>query len=124
MNYASHMKMHDTVEIRIHAILSLATDGGVWLVSQTSHFNPSGTASGAHWLGGWVGTRGNMVVVVKRTSFEDSSSLLGFNMCHWQVVLNIKKDHVSVTFKDQSMNKISYLWLEWNPNSLVAKPRA
>jgi hypothetical protein len=34
----------------------------------------------------------------------------------------IKKNIVSVTFNgNQSMNKISYLGLEWNPNSLVAK---
>ena len=116
--------MNGTVEISIHAILSLATDGGVWLVSQTSHFNPRGTASGTHWVGGWVDTRSNMVVVVKRNSFEDSC-LLGSNMYHWQVVPNTKKDHVSVTFKgNQSMNKISYLWLEWKPNPLVAKTRA
>jgi hypothetical protein len=77
---------------------------------------------GTNQSGNRVGTRGNMVAVVKRNSFEDSR-FLGFNMCHWQVVPNIKKDHVPVTFKDnQYMNKISYLWVEWNTNSLVAKP--
>jgi hypothetical protein len=62
---------------------------------------------GSHQSGSRVGTRGNMVAVVKRNAFEDSR-LLGFNMCQWQVVPNIKKDHVPVTFKDnQYMNKIS-----------------
>jgi len=70
-------------------ILSLPTDGGERLASQTRHFSP------------------------RRKYFK---VFLDLTMC------NGEKNIVTVTFNGNlSMNKISYLGLEWNPNSLVAK---
>jgi len=80
----------------------------------------------------------NRALQAKEKIFQ---TLLDLTVCHWSVIptlrrilslspsmvispshSNIKKNIVSVTFNgNQSMNKISYLWLEWNPNSLVAK---
>jgi len=39
-NWESHTKTRSTAEVTLHALLSLPTDGGEWLASQTRHFNP------------------------------------------------------------------------------------
>jgi hypothetical protein len=46
--------------------LTLALDGGEWSASQPGHFTPKKSAPGTHWIGGWVGPRANLDVVVKR----------------------------------------------------------
>jgi len=43
------------MEVRLHAFLTSALDGGEWSVSRPGHFNPRERASGTLWLGGWVG---------------------------------------------------------------------
>jgi hypothetical protein len=46
--------------------LILALDGGEWSASRPGRFNPSERAPGTHWIGGWVGPRAVLDVVVKR----------------------------------------------------------
>ena len=61
----------------------------------------------------------NRALQAKEKIFQ---TLFGFDNMSLVSHSNIKKNIVSFTFNgNQSMNKISYLWLEWNPNSLVAK---
>jgi hypothetical protein len=47
-------------------ILTSALDGGEWSASLSSLFIPKETAPGTHWVGGWVGSRAVLDVVVKR----------------------------------------------------------
>jgi hypothetical protein len=46
--------------------LTSALDGGEWLASRPSHFTPRERAPGTPWIGGWVGPRAILDVVVKR----------------------------------------------------------
>jgi hypothetical protein len=46
--------------------LTLALDGGEWSASCPSCFTFRERAPGTHWMGGWVGTRAALDVVVKR----------------------------------------------------------
>jgi hypothetical protein len=43
----------------------IALDGGEWSASCPSHFTPSEGTPGTHWIGGWVGPRAILDVVVK-----------------------------------------------------------
>ena len=70
-------------------------------------------------VNGWLHKQGTA------SQGENISNPFGFDSMSLVSHSNIKKNIVSVTFNgNQSMNKISYLWLEWNPNSLVAKVAA
>jgi hypothetical protein len=46
--------------------LTLALNGGEWSVSQPGHFTARKRAPTTHWIGGWVGPRAVLDVVVKR----------------------------------------------------------
>jgi hypothetical protein len=46
--------------------LTSALNGGEWSASRPSCFTPRERAPGTHWIGGWVGTRTVLDVVVKR----------------------------------------------------------
>jgi hypothetical protein len=48
-----------------HSLTSVL-DGGEWSVSRPSRFSPRERAPGTHWVGGWVGPRAVLDVVVKR----------------------------------------------------------
>jgi hypothetical protein len=43
------------VEVKIHAVLTLALDEDEWSVSCPSYFTPRERAPHTHWIGGWVG---------------------------------------------------------------------
>jgi hypothetical protein len=45
--------------------LTSALDGGEWLASRSGSFTPMETAPGTHRIGGWVGPRVGLDVVVK-----------------------------------------------------------
>jgi hypothetical protein len=49
----------------IHSLTS-ALDGGEWSASRPSHFTLREGVPGTHWIGGWVGPRAILDVVVKR----------------------------------------------------------
>jgi hypothetical protein len=49
----------------IHSLTS-ALDGGEWSDSRPGRFTPRERASGANWIGGWVGPRAVLDAVVKR----------------------------------------------------------
>jgi hypothetical protein len=67
-------------------------------------------------LNGWLHTQ------VTSIPGENILEFFGFDNVSLMSHSDIKKNIFSVTFNgNQSMNKISYLGLEWNPNSLVAK---
>jgi len=38
----------------------------VWSASQPDHFTQTKRASSTHWIGGWVGTRADMDMAIKR----------------------------------------------------------
>jgi hypothetical protein len=46
--------------------LTSALDGCEWSASHPGGFNPREGAPGTHWIGGWVGPRASLDVVVKR----------------------------------------------------------
>jgi hypothetical protein len=46
--------------------LTSTLDGGEWSASHPSHFTPRERAPGIHWIGGWVGPRAVLDMVVKR----------------------------------------------------------
>jgi hypothetical protein len=46
--------------------LTSALDGGEWSASHPDHFTSRERAPGTHWIGGWVGTRAILDMVVKR----------------------------------------------------------
>jgi hypothetical protein len=46
--------------------LTSALDGAEWSASRPGHFTPKERAPGTHWIGGWVGPRAVLDVVVKR----------------------------------------------------------
>jgi hypothetical protein len=54
------------VEVQLHAFFISALDGGEWSASRPGSFNHRETALGTHWIGGWVGPRAVLDVVVKR----------------------------------------------------------
>ena len=70
-------------------------------------------------VNGWLHKQGTSIqgeIISKIQVFLDLTT------CHWWAIPDIKKNIVFVTYNgNQSMNKVSYLELEWNPNSLVAK---
>jgi hypothetical protein len=45
--------------------LTSALDGGEWSALRLSRFTPRERAPGTHWIGGWVGPRAVLDVVVK-----------------------------------------------------------
>jgi hypothetical protein len=46
--------------------LTLALDGGEWSASRSGRFTPREGASGTHWIGGWVGPRAILDVVMRK----------------------------------------------------------
>jgi hypothetical protein len=46
--------------------LTLALNGGEWSASCPGCFTPRERAPGTHWIGGWVGPRAILDMVVKR----------------------------------------------------------
>jgi hypothetical protein len=47
-------------------ILTSALDGGEWSASSPGRFTPRERTLGTYWIGGWVGPRTVLDVVVKR----------------------------------------------------------
>jgi hypothetical protein len=47
-------------------LLTSALDRGEWSASRPCRFTPREGAPGTHWIGGWVGPRAVLDVVVKR----------------------------------------------------------
>jgi hypothetical protein len=60
------MKTYWRVEVELHAFLTSALDGGEWSTSRPGRRTPRETASGTHWIGGWVGPRAVLESMVKR----------------------------------------------------------
>jgi hypothetical protein len=54
------MKMYVGVDVQTHVFLTSALVGGEWSASRPGHFTPGERASGAHWIGGWVGPRAGL----------------------------------------------------------------
>jgi hypothetical protein len=46
--------------------LTLALDGGEWSASHPGHFTPRKRAPGIHWIGGWVGPRAILDMMLKK----------------------------------------------------------
>jgi hypothetical protein len=51
--------------VKLHTLTS-ALDGGDWSSSHCSHFTTGERDPGTHWIGGWVGPRASLDVLVKR----------------------------------------------------------
>jgi hypothetical protein len=54
------------LKVQFHSFLDLGTDGGEWSASRSGHFIPRERVPGIHWIGGWVGSRAGLDVVMKR----------------------------------------------------------
>jgi hypothetical protein len=59
------MKAYWRVDVWLHAFLTSTLDGGEWSASLPGRFSPRESAAGTHWIGGWVGPRTGLDVVVK-----------------------------------------------------------
>jgi hypothetical protein len=55
-----------TIFVQLHVFLTSALDGGEWSGSCPSHFTLRERAPGTHWIGGLVGPRASLDVVMKR----------------------------------------------------------
>jgi hypothetical protein len=59
------MKMHGLMDVKPHAFLTSALDGGEWSIPYHGHFMPREGAPVAHRLGGWVGPTSSLDTVAK-----------------------------------------------------------
>jgi len=59
------MKMYWEVDAQLHTFLTLALD---WSASHPGHFTPGERAPGTPWVGGWVGLRVSLDMLVKKNS--------------------------------------------------------
>jgi hypothetical protein len=60
------MKTYWGVEVKLHAFLTSALDGGEWSASLPDRFTPRERTPGTNWIGGWVGPRAILDALVKR----------------------------------------------------------
>jgi hypothetical protein len=60
------MKRCGGPEVYLHALLTSALDGGEWSESRPDRFIPRERVPGTHWIGGWLGPRAGLDVMVKR----------------------------------------------------------
>jgi hypothetical protein len=51
------MKVYEGVKIYLHALSTLALDGGEWSALRPGRFTPRERAPGTHWTEGWVGPK-------------------------------------------------------------------
>jgi hypothetical protein len=54
------------MEVYLHAFLMWTLDEGGRSASCPTHFNARERIASTHWIGGWVGPRARMDVVVRR----------------------------------------------------------
>jgi hypothetical protein len=54
------MKTYVGVDVYIHIFLTSALLGVKWSDSRSGRFTTGGTASGTHWIGGWVDFRAGL----------------------------------------------------------------
>jgi hypothetical protein len=64
------------VEVYSTHSLTAALDGGEWSASRPGRFTPRGRSPGTHWIGGWVGPRAVLDVVVERKIVVASRSFI------------------------------------------------
>jgi hypothetical protein len=69
--------------------LTSALGGGKWSASHLAHFTPRERAPGAHWIGGWVGPRAILDVVVKRKNVYKWSKNINENNEYFNYVPGI-----------------------------------
>jgi hypothetical protein len=60
------MKTYWGVEAELHVFLTSALDGGEWSASHSGRFTCRERAPLTGWIGGWVGPRAVLDMVVKR----------------------------------------------------------
>jgi hypothetical protein len=60
------MKAYWGMGVWLHAFLTSALGGGEWPASRPGRFTPKERAPGTHWIGGWVGPRGNKFICSDR----------------------------------------------------------
>jgi hypothetical protein len=54
------MKAFGVVDAYINIFLTSALVAGEWSASRSGRFTPVESASGTHWIGGWVGPTANL----------------------------------------------------------------
>jgi hypothetical protein len=59
------MKAYRGVEVQLYAFLTSVLGGGEWSASRPGRFTPKERTPDTHWIGGWVGPRAVLEVVVK-----------------------------------------------------------
>jgi hypothetical protein len=60
----SAIKMYGGVEVQLHVFLTLVLDEDEWSASHPSHFTPGERMPGSHVIGGLVGPRANLDMMV------------------------------------------------------------
>jgi hypothetical protein len=60
------MEAYWRVDVWLHTFLTLALDGGEWSASHPGCFTPRERDPGTNWIGGWLGPRVGLDMVVKR----------------------------------------------------------
>jgi hypothetical protein len=85
------MEVYRGVEVLLNAFLTSALDGGEWSASLPGRFISRGRSTGTHWIGGWVGPRAGLDVMleetfpapaVTRTPDHPARSPV---LCHWAI---------------------------------------
>jgi hypothetical protein len=67
LNYKHHAtKTYWGMEIKLHAFLTSALAEDEWSTLRSGLFTPRETASGTHWIGGWVSPRTGMDAVARK----------------------------------------------------------
>jgi hypothetical protein len=113
------------VEAQLHAFLTLALDWGEWSASHPGCFTPKERTSGTHWIGGWVGPRAGLDMVVRRKiprpywDLNPNHPAPSPLLYHWVIPGHLRTFYKSI-ISMQQRKKIFLVHLGILPSSVVS----